>query len=95
MRVEINTIWSVLERLATLIGILMLAFAAGQNWHRVDVISDEMLKTSSRVERFQEEISRDYVRKDVVKEQLDGLNSKLNDVIGRLNAIQQRQRGGQ
>lgn len=65
--------------IGALVTILGLVFTAGVEWNKVSEVRD-----------IQDKFAVDYVRKDVNKEQMITLETKLNEISSQLAALQQR-----
>ena len=73
--------WSLVERVTMLLGLLGLAFGAGENWHRLDVLTaqaDELQAHQVTVEQYTREV---YVRKDVLEQQLHTIAVQLQTIL--------------
>ena len=87
-----KTAWMTVERMSILLGMLSMAFLAGANWHRIDAVETRVFEVVAINDKHKDTYEREFVRKDVVQEQLSNINSQLTEIRAQLQSVKLAQR---
>lgn len=79
--------WFTLERMVLILGILVMVFTAGMNWHRIDVHEVEIVGLREAQAAHQTKDDRDFARKDVLDKQFEAITRQLDQIQGTVVSI--------